>query len=82
MVSGSFQSLRFLLIQAKKRSTTHRLGWIAKPTWRPSSMSRSCASRPAADRQASLENVDFEGGDEAVRLAIPDAASAHLRSIS
>ena len=33
-----------------KRSTTHRLGWTAKPTWRPSSMSRSCASRPTADR--------------------------------
>lgn len=29
--SASFQSLRFRLIQAKKRSTTHRRGWTAKP---------------------------------------------------
>jgi len=32
VASVSFQSLRLRLIQAKKRSTTHRLGWTAKPT--------------------------------------------------
>ena len=47
MASGSFQRRLLRLIQAKKRSTTHRRGWTAKPTWSDGFLTISMAMQVA-----------------------------------